>query len=62
MNYDFRVFISVDMEGISSVVDITHIESSHSEYAYYHKLMAGDLNAAIERARKPRHLGSEAPY
>jgi len=45
-----RIFISIDMEGISSVVDWTHVDRDHPEYAYYRKLMAGDLNAAIEGA------------
>ena len=43
-----RVFISIDMEGISSVVDWTQVDSNHAEYGYYRKMMAGDLNAAIE--------------
>ena len=45
-----RVFISIDMEGISGVVDWTHVDSNHAEYGYYRKMMAGDLNAAIEGA------------
>jgi D-amino peptidase len=50
MNRDLRVFISIDMEGISSVVDWTHVDMNHAEYGYYRKMMAGDLNAAIEGA------------
>ena len=45
-----RVFISIDMEGISGVVDWNHVDMNHAEYAYYRKMMAGDLNAAIEGA------------
>ena len=45
-----RIFISVDMEGISSLVDGTQTNSEHSEYAYYRKLMVEDLNAAIQGA------------
>ncbi|MCX6649505.1 MAG: M55 family metallopeptidase [Candidatus Bathyarchaeota archaeon] len=45
-----RVFISIDMEGISSIVDWTHVDRDHAEYGYYRKMMAGDLNAAIEGA------------
>ena len=45
-----RVFISIDMEGISGIVDWTHVNSDHPEYAHCRKLMAGDLNAAIEGA------------
>jgi D-amino peptidase len=43
-----RVFISVDMEGICGVVDGTQCSSDNAEYGYYRKLMAEDLNAAIE--------------
>jgi len=43
-----RVFISIDMEGITGIVDWTHVDSNHPEYGYYRKMMAGDLNAAIE--------------
>lgn len=45
-----RVFISIDMEGISSVVDWTHVDMNHAEYSTYRKMMVGDLNAAIEGA------------
>jgi D-amino peptidase len=45
-----RVFISIDMEGISGVVDWTHVDSNHAEYSHYRKMMVGDLNAAIEGA------------
>ena len=43
-----RVFISIDMEGISSIVDWTHVDRDHPEYTYYRKMMASDLNAAID--------------
>jgi D-amino peptidase len=45
-----RIFISIDMEGISSIVDWTHVDRDHAEYGYYRKMMAGDLNSAIEGA------------
>ena len=45
-----RIFISVDMEGISGVVDGTQCSSDNAEYGYYRKLMAADLNAAVEGA------------
>lgn len=45
-----RVFISIDMEGISGLVDWTEVNKNHSEYAFSRKLMVGDLNAAIEGA------------
>jgi D-amino peptidase len=42
------VFISVDMEGVSSLVDSTQTNSEHPEYGYYRKMMVEDVNAAIE--------------
>lgn len=45
-----RVFISIDMEGISSIVSWPEVDRNNSEYAHTRKIMAGDLNAAIEGA------------
>jgi D-amino peptidase len=45
-----RVFISVDMEGISGIVDPSQTGGDPKEYDYGRKLMAGDVNAAIEGA------------
>lgn len=45
-----KIFISIDMEGISGVVDSTQTGGDPGEYNYYRKMMAGDLNAAIEAA------------
>lgn len=45
-----KVFITVDMEGITGVVDWDHVGSDSSEYNHYRKLMVEDLNAAIEGA------------
>ena len=45
-----RVFISVDMEGISGVVDPSQTGGDPKEYDYGRRLMAGDVNAAIEGA------------
>ena len=45
-----RIFISIDMEGISSIVDGKETSSRENAYSYGRKLMAGDLNAAIEGA------------
>jgi D-amino peptidase len=45
-----RVFISVDMEGISTIVDWSEVDNKHSEYSITRKIMAGDLNVAIEAA------------
>jgi D-amino peptidase len=47
-NQTKRAFISVDMEGVSSLVDGTQTSSDHPEYGYYRKLMAEDVNATIE--------------
>lgn len=45
-----KVFISVDMEGISGVVAWPHTESDKPEYARFRRLMTGEANAAIEGA------------
>jgi len=43
-----KVFISVDMEGISGIVDTTETLSDHTEYQKSRLAMAADANAAIE--------------
>ncbi len=43
-----HVFISIDMEGISSIVSWAEVDRNNSEYAHARKIMASDLNAAIE--------------
>ena len=45
-----KVFISIDMEGISTIVDWLEVNRNQSEYAFARKIMAQDLNAAIEGA------------
>jgi len=45
-----KVFITIDMEGITGVVDWSHVGGDSGEYEHYRKLMVGDLNAAIEGA------------
>jgi len=45
-----RVFVSIDMEGISGIVDSSETDRNNSEYGFARKQMAGDLNAAIEGA------------
>jgi len=45
---DLRVFMSVDMEGISGIVDWSQVGSDPVEYSKGRSLMAGDVNAAIE--------------
>ena len=43
-----KVFISVDMEGISGIVDTNQTLSDHGEFKNARALMAEDVNAAIE--------------
>lgn len=43
-----KVFISVDMEGISGIVDTHETLSDHAEYPKARAAMAADVNAAIE--------------
>lgn len=45
-----KVFISIDMEGISGIVGGGMTGGDPKEYEYGRKLMVGDLNAAIEGA------------
>lgn len=45
-----RVFISVDMEGISGVVAWEHTESDKPEYTRFRRLMTAEANAAIDGA------------
>jgi len=43
-----KVFISVDMEGISGIVDATMTSRAQPDYERGRRLMAADVNAAIE--------------
>ncbi len=45
-----KVLISVDMEGISGVVNWDHVSSKHDEYGRFRKLMTAETNAAIAGA------------
>jgi D-amino peptidase len=45
-----KIFISIDMEGSSGIVDWTQVGRDPHEYEIGRKLMVGDLNAAIEGA------------
>jgi D-amino peptidase len=45
-----NLLISVDMEGISGVVNWDHVSSNHKEYDRFRKLMTAEANAAIEGA------------
>jgi len=46
-----KVLISVDMEGITGVVSLSHTDHTTAEYQRFRRLMTGDANAAIEGAR-----------
>ena len=48
---DIRVFISVDMEGISGIAHSEMTSAAGAEYERGRKLMVEDVNAAIEGAR-----------
>ncbi len=46
----FKVFISVDMEGISGVVDWSDVGGTEGDYQYFRKIMTKEVNAAVEGA------------
>ena len=46
-----KVFISVDMEGISGISGSDQLSATGAEYGRSRKLMADDVNAAIRGAR-----------
>jgi D-amino peptidase len=43
-----KIFISVDMEGISGIVDSSQTDRDHKEFDKARALMAADVNAAID--------------
>ncbi len=45
-----KVYISVDMEGISGISDSSQLSAGQPEYTRYRKLMAQDVNAAVQGA------------
>lgn len=45
-----KLLIVDDMEGISGVVDWTHVDSKNLEYQRFRKIMTADVNAAIKGA------------
>ncbi|NOZ61663.1 MAG: M55 family metallopeptidase [Calditrichaeota bacterium] len=47
---DKKIYISVDMEGITGVVDWAETEADKAEYQYFRKIMTDEVNAAIEGA------------
>jgi D-amino peptidase len=48
-NKKLKVFISVDIEGITGVINFKETDPG-DDYQYYRKLMTGEANAAIEGA------------
>ncbi|MFO8173501.1 MAG: M55 family metallopeptidase [Gemmatimonadota bacterium] len=44
---DLKVFISVDMEGISGVVTSEECNASGSDYGYFRRIMSEEANAAV---------------
>lgn len=44
---DLKVFISVDMEGISGVVTSEECGASGSDYGYFRRIMSEEANAAV---------------
>jgi D-amino peptidase len=45
-----KLLIVDDMEGISGVVDWSHVDSRNAEYQRFRKIMTDEVNAAIEGA------------
>src|SRR3990172_2639329 len=45
-----KILISVDMEGISGVVNWDQVSPGHSEYERYRRIMTDEVNAAVEGA------------
>lgn len=45
-----KIFISADMEGISGVVSLSHVEPDTKEYERFRKLMTKEVNAIVEAA------------
>jgi D-amino peptidase len=48
----YRIYISVDMEGIAGAVSSNQISATGNEYAAYRKIMVGEVLAAIAGARE----------
>jgi D-amino peptidase len=45
-----RVYVSVDMEGVTGVAVGKHVDPGHAEYGRFRRIMTQDANAAIEGA------------
>ncbi|HEX5264060.1 MAG TPA: M55 family metallopeptidase [Phenylobacterium sp.] len=50
--HGLRIFMSVDMEGVTGVVTPTQLTPTGSEYEHYRVIMTNEVNAAIAGARK----------
>lgn len=48
----YRIYISIDMEGLAGVVSSNQISATGNEYPAYRKIMLGELLAAIDGARE----------
>jgi D-amino peptidase len=46
----FKVFISVDMEGLAGVVSGAEVSASGPDYPHFRVIMAGETNAAVDGA------------
>ena len=49
-NSELKVFISVDMEGITGVVNWEDVSRTGKDYGYFREIMTKETNAAIEGA------------
>ena len=49
---NLKLFISVDMEGISGVIDWDDVGGNNPDYQYFRKIMTDEVNAAIEASIK----------
>ena len=52
-NDGLKVFISVDMEGVTGVVNVDDARRSGKDYDYFRQTMTREANAAIEGALFP---------
>lgn len=50
MSEELKVFVSVDMEGISGVVRWEDVNAGKGDYEYFRRLMTAEANAAVEGA------------
>lgn len=53
-----RIYVSVDMEGITGLVDATDVQPSGRDYERGRLMMAEDVNAAVRGALRAAGTGS----